>query len=256
MLMLTIVLYLILRAREKPRLIQYAGIPLAFSYVVRPADMLSLVVLSLYVLFTYRRYFLRFLLGVTAVAVPFCIFNLSVYGSLVSPYYLHGEMASGVSAFFEALAGNLVSPGRGLFVFTPVFLFALLGVALKVRHGKIDRLDYYLAVIIFLHWILISGKLVWWAGHSFGPRYFSDMVPYFIYFLIPVLVFEPERGKWKKWLLNSALVLSIALSFFINFSGATFDQNLRWNYSPDNIDKNPARVWDWHDLQFLRWRQG
>lgn len=252
MLMLTIALYLILRARDKPCLIQFASIPLAFSYVVRPTNVISVVILTLYVLVYFRSYLVRFLMWGALVTIPFLIFNISVYGGMLSPYYMNSQRGKSLSVVIEALAGNLISPARGLFIFTPILLFSLLGIALKARLRKIDRLDYFVAAIIILHWIAISSISAWWAGYSFGPRYFTDMVPYFMYFLIPVLAAFPARETWSKKLFSIVLVFAIALSCFINFSGAIFEASMRWNASPD-IDTHATRVWDWGDLQFMRW---
>ncbi len=253
MLMLSIALYLILRAREKPRLIQFASLPLAFSYVVRPTNLISVLVLSLYVLIQFRGFFVKYVLWALPVAIPFLIFNLSIYGTALSPYYTDSQQGPGISAIAEALAGNLFSPGRGLFVFTPVLLLAVLGFIWKARIGKIERMDYFIAVIILLHWISMSTTNIWWGGWSFGPRYFTDMLPYLIYFLIPVLVFLPTLESRKKRILSGILAVSVAISFFINFSGVWFIQPWQWNSIPNNIDQHHERVWDWRDPQFLRW---
>src|SRR5262249_38064441 len=124
MLMLTLALYLIVRARERPWIAQLAGLPLAFAYVIRPTNSLSILLLSAFVFLTYRRYFLRYVAGGLMVAVPFFLYNLAVYGAPLSPYYLPDRIGSN-PAFLEALAANLVSPARGLFFASPVLLFAL-----------------------------------------------------------------------------------------------------------------------------------
>ena len=36
----------------------------------------------------------------------------------------------------------------------------------------------------------------WWAGHSYGPRFFADVLPYLMCFLIPVVGrMEAARGS-------------------------------------------------------------
>jgi hypothetical protein len=252
MLMLTIGLYIILRAREKPPLIQYASIPLAFSYVIRPTNVVSIFLLTVYVAIQYRRYLLHYLLWAMIIAVPFLFFNFSIYHSLLSPYYSPQKIGSNPD-FFEALAGNLISPARGLFVFTPILLFSIYGVVLRIKNNQADKLDYFLLVIIFLHWVVISSAdPKWWAGHSFGPRLFSDMTPYFIYFLIPGVAGISKLNGLRKVFFVSAFTCFIIISFFIHFRGGTKPVVYGWNAKPVNVDERPARVWDWRDIQFLR----
>lgn len=250
-LMLAVALYLILSAKRRPWLIQFASIPLAFSFVVRPTNSISVVLLTVFVLVEYRNYFIRYLLWALTVAVPFFVFNVVVYQSFLSTYYLPQKLASNAH-FSEALVGNLVSPGRGLFVFSPVLLFCAYGIALKVRRNKLQWIDCTLLAIIFLHWFTISSFSKWWAGHSFGPRFFTDVIPYFMYFLIPVAARVPELKGARKAALVCTLSCSVLISFLIHYRGATDWDVHVWNEEPVGVDENPARIWDWRDIQFLR----
>jgi hypothetical protein len=250
-LMLTIVLYIILLAIEKPWLIQFASIPLAFSYVIRPTNSLSVFLLTLFVLIQYRQYLFRYLFWAMTVAIPFIFFNFTVYHSPLSWYYLPNRIGSNPH-FLEALAGNLISPARGLFVFSPVLLFSIYGMVLKIKNNQADKLDYFLIGIILLHWISVSSFHNWWAGYSFGPRFFSDMIPYFIYFLIPFLKKISELKGSRKVVLVSVLLCFSVISFFIHYRGATVWEVWLWNIEPVKIRVKPERIWDWQDIQFLR----
>ena len=64
----------------------------------------------------------------------------------------------------------------------------MIGIGLKIKQRQWQRLDGLLIAIIGLHWIVVSLWWNWWAGVSFGPRIWSDMLPYVIYFIIPSLV--------------------------------------------------------------------
>jgi len=255
MLMLATALYLVKLAEKKPYLIQFVSIPLAFSYVVRPTNTLSIVFLAIFVLIKYREYFLKSLLWASTIAIPFLLSNLAVYNSFLSPYYLpsgqHGNWT--FPYFLEALAGNLISPSRGLFVYSPILLFSIYGFILKIR-GK-QLLDYLLACIMILHLLAISSFSPlpqWWGGHSFGPRLLCDMLPYLMYFLIPAVEeLAKSRGR-KKTALVFTFCCFIMISFFIHYRGATTWDVWEWNGIPINVDLNPKRLWDWKDAQFLR----
>jgi hypothetical protein len=260
MLMLTITLYLLVLARERPYLCQFASISLGLSLIMRPTNFISITLLSLFVLLQYRQYFLKYLAWSLPVAVPFLLFNFLTYGTLFPSYYL-GAGGKGVSLRFvqEALIGNLISPARGIFVFSPILLLSVLGILLKERRKEVERLDYFLFLIITLHWVLISFVLHWWGGHSYGPRFFSDMLPYFVYFLIPVFSFvssfkSSTPRNWRQIALITVICLFIGISFFIHFRGSTsYAATVEWNQTPFDIDYLPTqKIWDVRDLQFLR----
>jgi hypothetical protein len=249
LLMLSATLFIVTAARQRPRLVQLAGVPLAFSFVVRPTNAISVVVLMVFVFLEYRRYFVGTLLGAALVAVPFLALNLRIYGAPLGPYYMPDRIG-GSRTLLEALAGNLVSPSRGLLVFSPVLLFSAVGVALKVSRRSLGRLDWALLVILGAHWIAVSAFPKWWGGWSYGPRFFSDVLPYAVYFLIPVLAWlgEPRAPA----VVAVLFWIAAAASVFVHYRGATDRATFDWNQLPANVDAAPARVWDWLDPQFLR----
>ena len=86
------------------------------------------------------------------------------------------ELVAG-STFQDALLGNLISPSRGIFVYSPVLVLAISGFALaiKIREGRALHLAF--GLIVVMHWIAVSHFNMWWAGHSFGPRIMTNVVP-------------------------------------------------------------------------------
>jgi hypothetical protein len=250
MLMLSIALYLFTRADERPDGVQWAGIPLAFAYVIHPINAISLAVLSVFVLVRHRSYALRFFAGVVIVAVPFLLFNLKVYGGFQVPY--DGPARLGHPYVAQALLGTLVSPARGLFVFTPVLLLAFVGIAMRVRQRQWRDFDAALAIIVLVHWIAIASFSNWWGGHSFGPRLFTDTLPYWIYFLVPAVdaLWRMRGARGATYAAVTAAVLLV--SVLIHYRGATHRRAWDWNSIPINVDVAPERIWDWRDLQFLR----
>jgi hypothetical protein len=257
MLMLAIALLLVLRAERRPALIRFAGVPLLFAFFVRPTNIVPLAALSLFVLVHHRRRFVSYLLWAAPVALLFVAYDWAVYGSVLAPYFFTARPgAPGLALhprIFEALLGNWISPARGLLTFVPVFLLSIYGMLLAPPSTQAKRLRWYLAVIVALHWVLISLYEDWWGGHSFGPRYFSDMTPYFVYFLIPV-VGRSRAGLWslRKVALASVFVVLTAASLFVHYQGAMRWTSYAWNVEPVDINRAPSRLWDWKDPPFLR----
>ena len=263
MLLLTATLCLAVFALRVPRLIQFAGVLLGFSYVVRPTNALSVILWALYVFVRYRRQFVGFVLWGLVVGIPFMLFNLSVYGALLSPYY---RPTSGAptpyammirigesSSLLRSLAGTLISPSRGLLVFTPILLFSVWGVLLKMRRGQFGALERTLLAAIVMHVLLISSFPMWWGGWVYGPRMLTDLLPYATYFLIAAVAYMRETVGILRLVVVSIFVCCTAFSFFVHFRGATsWDAVYWWNRTPANVDLHPDRLWDWRDPQFLR----
>ncbi len=131
MLLLTIIIYMLLRAADNEKtaaLAGWAGFPVALAYTVRPTDSLFVIVFTAYVAVRHRRYLGWYLLAAAPVAAAFVAYNFSIYHAILSPYYrsdLIGFLPRNWPRMAMALAGNLVSPSRGLLIFTPVFIFAI-----------------------------------------------------------------------------------------------------------------------------------
>ena len=252
-LMFLIAMLLLQRAKLRPTLVQYVSLPLAMAYVIRPTAAIPIVVLTIYVAVFYRRWLLRYIGWALLIAVPWLAFNLAIYGALFSPYYL-GLSYAGKLVFHEAFFGQLISPARGLLVFSPVFLLAFTGFALSLR--KTDDRALHLSYGAIVAGILLSQGLVpnWWAGHSFGPRYATDIVPFFAYFTAFNLQLPPNFGRRTRAVAWSGTLALAAVSVVIHAQGALRVSPNLWNVIPNNVDQHPERLWDWTDLQFMRTR--
>ncbi|HCS79145.1 TPA: hypothetical protein DIV55_05395 [Patescibacteria group bacterium] len=257
MLMLALALWLLIKARKHQFLVLLAQIPLAYSFIIRPTNCIPLILFSIYVFIKYRRIWLTSVLLSILLLVPLIIYNLHIFGNLLSPFYYPGGISMGPYTHtfrfgLEGLMGLLVSPNRGLFIFSPFILFIFIGVILAIKRKEITLLDVLIFVGIVIHWILISNYQGWWGGWGFGPRYFTDTLPLFAY--MAFLFFKQIKAlkiKYKLTLL-SLFVLASLVSIGTYRSGATYYPTMYWDGNPVNIDFHPERVWDWNDLQFLR----
>jgi hypothetical protein len=251
MLMLTAALLILLKAREKPFLAQFACLPLAFSFVIRPTNALPIVGLTLFVAIRHRKYLVRYLAWSMLVVIPFVWYNLWLYHSVLPPYFSPQKVGASVY-LLEGLAGSLVSPSRGLFVFCPVLAFSVWGMVLSLKAQTGRLLAALLVGVIVSHWFVISSFPDWYAGHTYGPRYFTDVVPFLVYFLIPVLATLSAARGFRRVALGSVVGLLVLASAFTNGNGAVNKATALWNSSPVDVDEAPGRVWDWTDPQFLR----
>jgi hypothetical protein len=210
-----------------------------------------MLLVSAYVLIKYPRNWWVYLAGALIVAVPWTALNLSLYGNPLPPYYQPGRFLLDARSFPDAAMANLLSPGRGLFLFTPVALFAIVGIGRKIVSHSFDSLDLLLVAALLAHWVVVSLFGVWWAGHSYGPRFFTDVLPYLFYLTIPAIgamTWDSVRGR----VASVAFCLAAVISFAIHLRGAASWAPYLWNSEPVDVDLHPNRVWDWSDPQFLR----
>src|SRR5262245_30379514 len=201
-------------------LIALAAVSTALAYVVRPTNSLWVLAISLYVALHQRRYLGWYLLAALPIAAGFVVYNEAIYHRLLPTYFsLQAGFPTRLSdtyPMFNGWAGALVSPSRGVFVYTPIFFFSIWGMVLAVRERWFVSLPLYLCAVIVGSWLLLGYYwLWWWAGHSYGPRYFSDVSPLFVLFLVPVLWKWRASEKWPPSLAQAAFVVSLAASIFI-----------------------------------------
>ena len=250
-LFLSCALYLLLLAGNKPIYFPLIGLLLGYAYLIRPTNSIEVAFFGLYILVSYRKQCIPYILGVAAILIPYIISNWVTYGNLFPPYsYQLFERLATLKGFGEALAGTLISPARGLFVFSSIFIFSIYGAYLRIKENKISlyNIDLYLIGILLAHWIITSLFEDWGGAWSIGPRYFVDVIPFLIFFLIPVL----QGNLIAQPVLKYAFVATILLSTFIQFHASTSIYPFMWNGKPQALVDAPERKWDWGDLQFLR----
>lgn len=134
---------------------------------------------------------------------------------LWQPYYLPQRLGSN-PAFVSTLTATLISPSQGLFLYAPVLLLAGVGVILKVRAGRFGALDF---AIFRHHHRPLAGDLFLCAlvgRASSGSRLFTDVMPYFLYFLGPVLETAHLPRTADGWVAATSAGALILASFLIN----------------------------------------
>ncbi len=240
---------LLLLFKNSPRSLALTALPLTCAYFIRPTNAIPLAVYGIFILLQDRRTFLSYCIIALVTALPFVIYNEAVYGSLLTPYFYGGRL-SYHDNFFEALAGNLFSTARGIFVFSPLLLFSIHGFIITLKQP--DTLKaLVLLVIPAIHWLGISLFPHWWAGHSFGPRLFSDMTPYFtlLTFFSVQQIFS-QTSQHQKMLSKGLVMLLLGISIAIHSRGATLNAAWKWNISPD-IETHQERLWSISCPQFF-----
>ena len=187
------------------------------------------------------------------------LFNFYRFGSFLETGY--DKAGGGIGAFhFISLKfclnfiANLFSPGRGIFVYMPVFLFFPFG--MRVLFSK-DRFGcIFILIILFINFIIVSGYRFFEGGWSWGPRLLLPTLPLLIPFVGASFVKIASRRSFFVLALGVCFV-----SFLINF-GATFvnwhryltylgalgmqlsDTDIIWSLKDSQIANQPWNFWE------------
>lgn len=232
----------------------WAGLFLGLAVCNRPINLLVALPLALFVLVHRRRRAPAFALLALIPASLLAWYSLSYYGRLAA-------LGQGQSFAFgnplAGLAGILISPARGLLVFSPVFIFAFAGMARSLRDRRAGPIYRYLAAAIILYVAAAAGWKMWWGGWSFGYRLLIEIIPLLVFFLAYYWEIVMTASPWRRRAFTAALLFSL----YANFLGAHYFPSA-FNGSPDNIDFHTARLWSpvrteltFCTIKFLRaWR--
>jgi hypothetical protein len=239
-------------ALEQPRRYLPAvltGVCAGCSVAFRPTNVVFLLVLAGYVLLSGWSPDRKGVFALSAVFLPiaYLMCNRLMYGHLFS----FGEAESGFArgALHRGLPGLLISPSRGLLVFSPVFLFAAIGVYLWFRDGRTWYPKIYgtCLLVAAVHLVMISRWRGWTGGFNYGPRLLTDVVPCLVILMIPALRLVEQSRGWKLAFAGALLV-----SVVVQGIGVFFYPNGRWDALPQPVSRQRQRVWDWKDNQIFR----
>jgi hypothetical protein len=150
----------------------------------------------------------------------------------------------------DGYLGLLISPSRGLIVFSPIVLVAFAGIAAAVRRGPRSS-ELWCLFGAAAQFVLYGSYSVWWGGHTFGPRYMLDVLP----LLVPPAALALSRLRSPAW--GGLAALALAWSIVVAATGAFCYPNDAWNTNPTDVDRDHGRLWSVSDSQIERcWKAG
>jgi hypothetical protein len=218
-----------------------AGLAAALAVANRPPMIVFAALAALYVWRRQRRHALVFAALPVLGAVALLAYNLSVFRAATGGYRsFHFS-----SAVLSGVVGLFVSPNRGLLIYTPIMIFALYG-ALRAWRDEARPWMRLLVVGVALHMLIYAGFGEWWAGYTFGPRYFTDVLPALV-----LLIAEGLLPLWRQPAVRLLATVLLAYGVAVQAIGVYFDDD-DWNRTPTPLELQPQRVWDWSDLQIAR----
>jgi Dolichyl-phosphate-mannose-protein mannosyltransferase len=245
---LTLTIYWLVKGLDEPRFSAFAGLALGSAIVCRPSNVFMAIPIAAYVLLRHRDHFVGFCLAALPPFLGFVTYNMIYNGSPVSTGFAVGIInpsrlrSLGAHLFktplHEGLTGILVSPSRGLFIYSPILLLAFVGMVMVWRDSKLVLLKY-LSLAPLLTILLTAKWINWYGGGSYGPRLLADTTPFLCLYLYPL--FERAQSRpLLKYASACLVLLSICLHALRVFGGGD------WNGHP-LVDSHPERLWSWAD---------
>ncbi|HEX4440590.1 MAG TPA: hypothetical protein VH854_11005 [Thermoanaerobaculia bacterium] len=221
--------------------IGWSGLPLGLAIVNRPMNVL--VALPLAIAGWRRRPAALWRLG-AAVLLPLAA--RAVYAEVYWGNALSQAQADPVPAIanfggnpFVGLAGLLVSPSRGLLVFSPFFFIVALSIRPAWRLRREQPLFVALLSSVLLVIVVTSKWTIWWGGHTFGYRLLIEVLPA----LTVLSALAWEQTVRAHLVPRTAFAVCVLWSVSIHGLG-TFAQPTGFN---QKMDEDPRVLWSFRD---------
>jgi hypothetical protein len=228
-LFLALALLFLVLAEDDERWAGRAGLPLALMVAARHADVALAAALAVGIAVRWPRRALALVLWSLPAVAFVLLYQWAYFGSPLR----HG-FSGGLGRFSAPWGvghlGLLLSPAKGLLVFTPVAAIAVAGMASAFRRGE-RWLVATLGAAALAHWALMGRWGEWHGGESWGPRLMTDALPLLFFFLPDGLELAPRLG--------AALA---ALSVAVQALGA-FAYDYQWERSAQRENLAPP-LWD------------
>ena len=136
-------------------------------------------------------------------------FSWREIGQPLPDYYLPGRLR-GAGTFWLAIYGNLLSPGRGVLVYSAYLVLTLIGTILVINRLVRQPLFWFCAVWLVLHLVSVSRLGHWWGGWGFGSRFMTDVMPAWL--VLTLLVWTNLAAALSEGWLRGVTVAFAALS--------------------------------------------
>jgi hypothetical protein len=228
------------------------GMLLGFAMVCRPTAAILGLAFCLFVAGKRARHLPAVAGGALVVCLPVLHVHLSLYDSILGPYHHAAEASKWGVDYKVSLAGDLLSPARGLLIYEPLVLL----VACAPLRSCRGRVHWLLATALMLwfviHLLVVSQYKHWWGGYCWGPRFIAEVMPALV-----VLITAPVVRLWRSRIGRVVVVVCMGWSLWLQGVGAYSFRAHRWQAEPVSIDSAPERLWDWKNPPFLYpWRDG
>jgi MFS family permease len=246
-----------------------AGFAAGWAVAARPTGVLLAIPLAWAAWRQHGRRSAVFLASLVPWVIAVAVYNWVEFGDPL----LFGQTIIGASKFGTAegrvfglaplasLSGALFSPGRGFFVFSPVFVLALALLPLVLassrpgasgQHHGYDALRPFAGPAVAAILLNLAATAAWkeWAGGwTYGPRYVSDALVF--WGLLLALGLSAARTLAPGWrrIVSAAATLTLVVSVANHTAGLLVNPYVAYSHSAVvQPDRHPERLWRWSEF--------
>lgn len=226
------------------------GVYLFATWFCRPTALAFVAMAVLWVIYRQPGKNWKVVASIAVLFGIFVLFSLWQYGRWIPKYY-DPSWWKEKAPFFSHIPEYLFSPARGLFLFTPLLLFAFGGYFFRSLR---KNLFYTFLVCAFAaHLLLLSRHVMWYGGWTYGPRFFTEIMP--VFFVALVLVYQEiqlvKRLAVQK-VANSAMAVCVLWGLFVHSWQGLFNSAVYfWEGQQDFLRKEEFMAWNWRFPQFM-----
>lgn len=241
-----------------------AGLAFSLAAACRPTAAMVAVAAATSLFICNRRAFAAFALAAIPATAAMLAYNMYYFGSPLE----FGQVVAGTQVaqfktgspdvwqtpLWLGAAGLLVSPSRGLLIYSPFLAIAFAGAVVAWKDQRYRSLRFITVAVPAL-WVPAFLWFDWWGGWTYGYRPIVDSVPLLALLCVPALGWVLARPVWR-----AAFLVSLAWSVFVQGLGAFVYAPWTWNMrvvdtqgTRGNIDL-PAyryRLWSLRDSQIV-----
>lgn len=243
--LLAITVYFFILGQRKKYLLPVTGFFLGLASITRFANGFIALIFLIYLLIFERKSIFKFIQLTLPALIFFAWYQITYPGNIFFyKYEAWGEIANFNSSYLTGLLGLLIAPSKGLFVYSPILLFSLLGAVLAFRQ-KI-RILMFFSTLAALYVLLIASWSDWHGGWSYGPRMLADITPFLTLLIIPVV---KNNRIWRNKIFKLAFFLAAFFSIFVHFLGSTVADfswyQIQTKFLPVEVSRKAAFLWNW-----------
>ena len=241
-LLLLLMIYAVIKNEEKSSPVWFVVLGILSGLLVfcRPPDALLLIPILGYVVLLNRKYVIHYLVPAILAGLPFLAYNEYYFGSIAGGYAQNLPLFDLSTNFFPTFASLLISPNKGLFVFSPVLLLAFIGYfrVKSIDNKTISRLLWWFGPALVLETILYGFFGDVGGGYSYGPRFLTSLVPVMCIYVALFLsdTAAQFRARARDYLKTGVIAAFVIFSVAVQFIGAFYFPYLNDAHSPQPWD--------------------
>jgi hypothetical protein len=224
------------------------GLLLGLIAANRPPDVILAAALGAYGLHWAGRRRAPLLAAATALPmVAMLLYNLHTAANVAGGYGVIGSVRFFQHDLLTGVGGLLVSPAKGLLVFSPFLLFLVLAWRHPPRGLEERLLTLAMSAGVAIQ-ILLYAKVDWRGGLSWGPRYMTDLLPFVMWMLVPVVAALRGVGR-VSFLLAVGMAVAIEAIGAFSYSGSI---DLPMYAADRSLEEHDMRAaWHWRNAPFI-----